>query len=384
MISNAICQLLYTLFNLIAGGALTYAFIPVFVSYEQENGPREAWRLASLVFNVLLVALTALVLLGEWLAPLFVNRFLVPGYSPAEQDLVTTLTRIMLVQPLILGLGTVVTAILSSKRRFLLPALSIAIYNFGLIGGLLCSLALPGVGIYGPTYGVLVAAVCQVLIQVPGLHKEGLCYSFLWDLKHRGLHEVVRLLVPNALGVGLSSVGAIVSTAYASYLPDKASLGAIHNAQMLFALPVALFAQAVGQAAIPRMSQLAAGARYVHLRLLLWRVIGLSTLLSVPCALALYVLGKPTIFLLFQHGAFTDRSTDLTTLALLGFAVGLPGSAASELLVRGFYSLKDAYTPLLIDVLMLAARIGLTILWIEVLAGPFVILAIPLATIKNH
>jgi putative peptidoglycan lipid II flippase len=147
---------------------------PVFVSCERENGQREAWCLASLVFNVLLVALTALVLLGEWLAPLFVNRFLVPGYSSSEQALVTTLTRIMLVQPLILGLGTVFTAILSSKRRFLLPALSIAIYNFGLIGGLLCSLAIPGVGIYGPTYGVLVAAVCQVLVQVPGLRKEGL------------------------------------------------------------------------------------------------------------------------------------------------------------------------------------------------------------------
>jgi putative peptidoglycan lipid II flippase len=376
----AAAQLPNTLFNLIAGGALTYAFIPVFISYERENGQREAWRLASLVFNVLLVALTALVLLGEWLAPLFVNRFLVPGYSSSEQTLVATLTRIMLVQPLILGLGTVITAILSSKRRFLLPALSIAVYNFGLIGGLLCSLAIPGVGIYGPTCGVLVAAVCQVLVQVPGLRKEGFRYSFLWDLKHRGLHEVIRLLAPNALGVGISSVGAIVSTAYASYLPDKASLGAIHNAQMLFALPVALFALAVGQAAIPRMSQLAAGARYVHLRLLLRRVIGLSTLLSVPCALALYVLGKPVIFLLFQHGAFTNHSADLTALALLGFAVGLPGSTASELVVRGFYSLKDAYTPLLVDVLMLAARIGLTILLIEVLAGPFVILAIPLAT----
>jgi putative peptidoglycan lipid II flippase len=84
--------------------------------------------------------------------------------------------------------------------------------------------------------------------------------------------------------------------------------------------------------------------------------------------------------LLFQHGAFSEHSTDLTALALLGYAVGLPGSAASELLVRGFYSLKDAYTPLLIDVLVLAARIGLTILLLEVLAGPFVILAIPLAT----
>ena len=117
----AAAQLPYTLFDLIAGGALTYALIPVFLSYEQENGRKEAWRLVSLVFNVMLVLLTALVLLGEWIAPAFVNTFLVPGYAPAEQALVTTLTRIMLVQPLLLGVGTVATAILSSKRQFFKP-----------------------------------------------------------------------------------------------------------------------------------------------------------------------------------------------------------------------------------------------------------------------
>src|SRR5947209_2368943 len=99
----AAVQLPDTLFNLIAGGALTYALIPVLISYEQNNGRKEAWRLVSLVFNVLLVILTALILLGEWLAPVFVTKFLVPGYPSSDQALVTTLTRIMLVQPLMLG-----------------------------------------------------------------------------------------------------------------------------------------------------------------------------------------------------------------------------------------------------------------------------------------
>src|SRR5947209_6024298 len=138
-----------TLFNLIAGGALTHAFVPIFFSYEKEHGEQAAWRLTSLVFNVLLVSLTVLVIIGEIFAPFLVRTFIVPGYSASEQALTTTLTRIMLVQPLFLGLGTIVSAILNSKRQFWLPALSIAIYNFGLIGGLLFSLAIPGVGIYG-------------------------------------------------------------------------------------------------------------------------------------------------------------------------------------------------------------------------------------------
>jgi len=376
----AAVQLPDTLFNLIAGGALTYALIPVFISYEQNNGRREAWRLVSLVFNVLLVFLTALVLLGEWLAPVFVNKFLVPGYSSSDQTLVTTLTRIMLVQPLILSVGTVATAILSSKRQFLLPALSIAVYNFGLIGGLLFSLAIPKVGIYGPTYGILAAAVCQFLVQVPGLMKEGLCYSFIWDLKNTGLREVMRLLGPNAIAIGISSTGAIVGTAFASSFPDKASLAALHNAQMLFALPVVLLAQAVAQAALPKMSQLAVNAHYIHLRLLIVRVLGAGILISIPCSIMLYLLGKPAIQILFQHGAFTKHSTALTTQALLGYAIGLPGSIASELLVRSFYSLKDARTPLFTNIGTLAARIGIMLLLVKIMIGPNVILAIPLAT----
>ena len=121
------------------------------MSYDAQRGEQEAWLLASLVFNVLLVSLTTLVLLAEIVAPAFVTKLLVPGLPPFEQAFTITLTRIMLLHPMILGLGTVATAILGSRRQFLQPALSIAIYDFGLIGGLLVSFAIPGIGIFGPT-----------------------------------------------------------------------------------------------------------------------------------------------------------------------------------------------------------------------------------------
>ncbi len=367
-----------TLFNLIAGGALSHAFIPIFVSYEK-NGQREAWRLTSLVFNVLLVILTAFVLVSEFLAPAFVSHYLVPGYSPSEQALTSTLTRIMLIQPLILGLGTIATAILNSKRQFLLPALSIAVYNFGLIGGLLFSLAIPGIGIYGPTFGILAAAGCQVAVMVPGLLKQGVRYTFIWNLKHPGLYEVMRLLGPNALAVGVVSVGFIVDTYFASYLPDQASLSALHNAQMLYALPLALVAQAISQAALPQLSTLAAAGHYIRLRKTTLKIIGGAVLLSVPSALLLYLLGRPTIHILFQHGAFTRHSTNLTYMALIGYAIGLPGQTAGELLARSFYALKDARTPLFTNLFALAMRYGLIVLLLKLMTGTSVIMAIPLA-----
>ena len=368
------------LFNLISGGALSNAFVPIFISYDKEHGRQAAWRLTSLVFNVMCVGLTAVLLLGELLAPAFVNHILVPGYSSSEQALTTSLTRIMLVQPLILGLGTIATSILSSKRQFLLPAFSIAVYNIGLIGGLVCTLLVPSLGIYGPTYGVLVAALCQVVVQIPGLVKQGLRYSFVWDLKDAGLRQVMRLLGPNALIVVFGSVSFIIDTAFASYLPDQASLSAQHNANMLYALPVALLAQAVAQAALPQLSALAAQQQYRRLRRLNLKIVGAALLLSLPIALALCILSMPLIRLIFQHGAFNHHSTVLTAIALIGYTVGLPGVIAGDLIARTFFALKDARTPLFTNIFNLGVHVGLIYLFLAIFTGQNAVIGIPLAT----
>ncbi len=369
-----------TLFNLIAGGAMSSAFIPVFISYEKQQGQQEAWRLASLVFNILLVSLTALVLLAELLAPQFVNTILVPGLPSYERSMTTTLTRIMLLHPLILGLGTIATATLHSKRQFLLPALAIALYDLGLIGGLLISLAIPRVGIYGPTFGLLVSGFCQVGVLIPPLLKQGTRYTFVWDVKHPGLHQIMSLLIPNLLAVGLASIATILDVTFASFLHDKASIAAIANASLLYGLPAVLLAQAVSQALLPQITLQATQGHYLRMRQTLLKVGGASVLLSLPATIVVYFLGKPAIHLFFQHGAFTAHSSALTTMALLGSAVGLPGLTASTLLIVCFYAMKDARTPLFTNIGALILHISLLILFVRSISGKDAILAIPLAT----
>ncbi|GER81719.1 hypothetical protein KTAU_03570 [Thermogemmatispora aurantia] len=368
-----------TLFNLVAGGALTQAFIPVFVAYQRRGDQREAWYLASLVFNVLLVALTILLLLGCLLTPAFVVHILVPGYPPAVQELTIRLTRIMLIQPLLLGLGTIVTAILSSREQFLLPALATAIYNVGLIAGLLVALVVPGVGIYGPTLGVLLAAALQIVVQLPALWQQGVRYVFAWNLRYPGLREVMALFIPSMLAVAVAYVSSILETTVTSFLPDLASLAALHNAYMLFYLPVSLIAQAIGQAALPRMARLELEGRYGRLRRLFGQVIGSSLALSVLSALALGGLGLFVIDLLFRHGAFDDHSAWLTNLALFGYVVGLPGVCVGDVVARSFYALKDARTPLLTNVFALLTRVALMVGLFVWLSGEQQILAVSLS-----
>lgn len=368
-----------TLFDLVAGGALIHAFLPVFLSHEKAHGPREAWRLTSLVFNAMLVLLILLVALGEFFAPAFVQHWLVPGYTPTEQAFTTNLTRVLLIQPLLLGLGTVITAALNSKRQFLLPAVSVAIYNVGLIGGLGVAFLFHDVGIYGPTCGVLVAAALQVLVMVPALVQQGARYSLIWDIRQPAFLEVLHLLVPNVLAVAVGSVTPIIDTAFISFIPDMASLSASRNAYMLFALPLALVSQAVGQAAMPQMTALATARKYVRLRQTLAKVLLSALAFSALAALVLWIFGHPAIRILFQHGAFTAHSVDMTHLALLGYALALPGQAIGSLLTLTFYAMKNATVPLGATILTLLAHLGSLVLFFALLSGSDKILAVPLS-----
>ncbi|HLJ33923.1 MAG TPA: murein biosynthesis integral membrane protein MurJ [Ktedonobacteraceae bacterium] len=368
-----------TLFELIAGGALSHAFIPVFISYEKDQGRREAWRLASLVFNILLVVLTLCTLIAEFVAPVFVSHLLVPGYSPATQALTTSLTRIILIQPLILGLGTVASALLNGKRQFLLPAISLAVYNFGLIGGLLFAMAVPGVGIYGPTVGVIFAAIFQVAVMIPGIFKQGVRYAFIWNLKHPGLRQIMRLLGPNVLSLGIAAITTIIDTAFISYMPDKASLAAQHNAHLLFSLPQTLVSQAIGTAALPLLAIFAMNGHYVRFRTNVSKLLTGTLIVSILASLFLFMFGKPLIHLLFQHGAFNKHSSAVTGTALMGYAIALPGLSMAALLFIIFYAMKDAWTPFVINIIGLGIHFLLVVYLLRTLHGQHIILTIPLA-----
>ncbi|HOU42596.1 MAG TPA: lipid II flippase MurJ, partial [Promineifilum sp.] len=118
-----------TLFSLIAGGALSSAMIPVLLSARQNDGERAAWRLVSLVLTALLAFMALVVLIVGLFTPFFVRTLLAPGFDATTSQLTVTLTRVMLVQPLVLAVGSVATAVLNSRNRFLPTALSIVSHN---------------------------------------------------------------------------------------------------------------------------------------------------------------------------------------------------------------------------------------------------------------
>ena len=350
------------LFSLIAGGALSSAMIPVLLNTAQETGNAAAARLINRILTTVGAGVVVIVLASEVCTPLFVTHVLAPGFDAATRQLTINLTRVMLLQPLILVVGSVATAVLNSRKQFLLTGLAVVSHNVALIAGIIAARAAPRLGIYGPTLGVVGGAVLQVLILLPGLLAAGLRLRPEWQPSDRRLREVVRLLIPNGLAVGVAYSGFILDTAFASQATQEAGLAALHNAWLLVGLPIALLGQAVGQSAFPRLAEQAASGVWTVLRRTVVQALGAVVGLSLPALLGLILLGRPVIHLLFEHGKYDAAAGAVTYAVLVPYALGLPAYVATEVLTRGLIALRDTRTPLVTNSLQLLGRAVLILL----------------------
>jgi putative peptidoglycan lipid II flippase len=281
----------------------------------------------------------------------------------------------MLIQPMILLLGSVATAVLNSRNQFLLTGLSVVSHNVSLILSILALKLFPELGIYGPTAGVIGGACLQALILSPGLRGNGFRVGLVLDLANQRLREVVRLLIPNGLSVSVNYAGFIVDTSFATRAADPAGLAAIYNAFLLVGLPIALLGQAIGQATFPRLAAQAEAGNWTEMRRVLIRSLSASIGLALPAIAALLLLGRPTIRILFERGEFTSAAGDLTFSVLVAYAIALPAYVATEVITRGLISRRDTRTPLFTNSGQLVARI----LLISVLLPSMDVVAIPAA-----
>ena len=334
------------IFSLVAGGALSSAFIPTFTGFLVKEDHPGAWRLASSIVNIVLLVLIGLSILSAIFAPQVIRYVLAPDFPADEQALAASLLRILLIAPAIFGVSGLIMGILNAHQRFLLPALAPSMYWLGMIFGLL--FLVPSMGIYGLAWGAVLGAAFHLAVQVPDLIRlPGRYYQPILGLADASVREVGRLIAPRLLGVAVVQINFVVNVIIASGLP-VGSLSAIRNAWQVMTMPQVVIAQAIAIAALPTFSTQAARGATGEMRDSLAATLRGVLLLSLPASLGLILLRAPLITLLFQRGAFDAHSTELVSWALLWYAAGLIGHNIVEILSRAFYALHDTKTPVLV------------------------------------
>ncbi|MFQ5611283.1 MAG: murein biosynthesis integral membrane protein MurJ [Anaerolineae bacterium] len=352
------------LFYVIAGGALGSAFIPTFASYLEKEGTAEAWRLASATINWVLLILGVAGAMAALLAPQIVA--LITGFPPAQQALTVVLMRWLLISTVVFGVSGVVMGVLQTRGHFLLPALAPVLYNLGIIGGALW--LGPVIGVLGPTLGAVAGALLHLLVQVPGLWRQGMVYTPTLARAHPGLRQVARLMGPRVIGLAAVQLNFVVNVFLASGL-SEGSLSALNFGWIIMLLPQGVIAQAVATVAFPTFSTLVAREAWAELRRTFVTTLRGVLYLTLPAAVGLILLREPIIVILLKRGAFDARSVELTAWALGLYTLGLVGHAVVEISARMFYALHNTRTPVLVGLGAMTLNIVLSVVWLRLFAG---------------
>lgn len=329
------------LFQLVAAGALSSALIPVIAGLFATDEEARAWRVVSTVTTLMLAALLALAGLVLLLAPALVPP-ITPGFDAHEIADTVLLTRIMVLSPLFLAAGAVVTSVLNARDRWVASAAAPLVYNVAIILGAV--ILVPAIGIAGLAWGVVVGAAGNLLIQVPSLVRLGARIRPRVDLGDSQARRALLLMAPRALGLGMTQVVFLVMTSLASSLPEG-SISVFNFAFAVLQIPIGVIGVPLGVVLLPSLSREAAIGDAAAFRSLLVRGLSMLTFVMIAIAVLGIVVSEDVVRLLFGYGSIGEQALEQTAATLAVFLVGLTAHSLIAVLARAFYARQDTATP---------------------------------------
>jgi len=374
------------IFNLLVLGALSAGFIPIFSSlindFQCENKDskeknKEAWGLVNNVLNYLLIGVGALSLIGIVFA-LPLTRLITPGFSPADQVATASLTRIMFLSPLLLGISGIIGGVLQSFKRFVIYSVAPLFYNLGIIVGALWFVNWWGVA--GLAWGVVLGAFLHLIIQVPSAQQLGFSYHYFIKWRDENTLKIWRLMIPRTLSLAISQINLVVITVLASGL-SSGSLTIFNLANNLQSFPIGIFGISFAIAAFPSLAAVAFDKEKItaHFSQTMRQIL----FFMVPATALIIILRAQIIRVVLGAGNFDWSDTILTMNTLGFFALSLFAQATIPLLVRVFYARQNSTIPFYLGLASVIINVGLSLFLGQKMGVAGLALAYSIANILN-
>jgi putative peptidoglycan lipid II flippase len=278
----------------------------------------------------------------------------------------------MLLSPVFIGMGAVVSGLLNSYGRFGVPAVAPLVYNLAII--VAAVVLAPILGVEGLAIGVVAGSILHLAIQLPQLRKVAGHYDLTIGLGHPGVRKVAWLMGPRLFGLAAGQVNFVASTILASNL-GVGAVTAYNYAFQLSQIPVGVLGVSVAVALFPTFSRDAALGRIAEIRRQLSTSLRILIFLAAPLTAIMIVLARPIAAVFFQYGLFTDAAAERTAGALVFFSIGLTGHIVVHVLTRAFYAMQDTRIPVLWAVIAVAINVPL----MAILSGPMEVEGLALA-----
>lgn len=350
------------IFELVAGGVLSAMFIPLFLERKQEGGEDDAWRFASSVFNLAMIALGIVALLGTVFAEPVV-RTQTFRITAEKAQLATYFFRFFAVQIVFYGAAILFTGVLNAERRFLAPAIAPIFNNVVVIVTLLGFYmpyrdSNPRLAATGLAIGTTLGVVSMAVVQLPSLLKMGTRYRAVLDFKHPAMRKMGRKMLPVIGYVAVNMVGISFRNAYAFAASTEQGPAALQYAWMWYQLPYGIFAVALATAIFPELADAAAASDWDGFRKHFSVGLRATGIIILPMSAMLIALAGPLIRL-YQFGRFEASDVPIVAGVLVVWGAGLFSYAAFMFALRSMYALQDSKTPMITNVFVHALQIGL-------------------------
>ncbi|HEX4837049.1 MAG TPA: murein biosynthesis integral membrane protein MurJ [Solirubrobacteraceae bacterium] len=336
--------------NLFANAALSAAFVPVFTDLLQQGRRREAFRLASTLFWLILIVLGAVTAFFVLAAGVIMPLFMGATFNAPLEALTVGLSQVLFPVVLILGLNGLLVGILQSYDHFTIPAISPAVWNVVII--VLLVVLRPhfhggyedGNQLYAYAIAILVATFVQMLMALGALGRIDFRLQLSIDWHDPRIRQVFTLMLPVTIGLGIVNLDQLINSVFGTLVSNQAPR-AIDNAFRIYMLPQGLFSVAVATVLFPTLSRMASRRDVASMR----RTVGVGmrqiNLLLIPASAFIIALTTPIVRLVFERGEFNSESTRLVSIALFWFAFSLPFGGVNLLLTRVFFAVQRPWIP---------------------------------------
>lgn len=363
--------------RLFGEGAASASFIPVY-SEQLQNDPQQARALVNTVVTVLFVILAAIVLIGE--------GFIWGYYSFFETrvgpKLGLTLCSIMLPYMISICIVAMLAGILNVHRHFASPAAAPIVLNIFIISSILFTgwaLKIEAEQqVFFVAAAVLLAGIAQIAIQIPSLRASGVSIRPGWHVHSEPFKKILILMGPMILGLTATQINTflddIIALSFMNERGNPLSFGAIsylYYSQRLYQFPLGVLGISLATAIFPVMSSDAARKDFDALRRTITRGIKASMFVAIPATAGIFLVARPLVSAVFEHGKFGKTDTPIVALTLSLYALGLCGFFLQQIITRAFYSMQDSKKPAQSAIIAVGANIvlNLTLIWFLGTAG---------------
>ncbi|WP_422446865.1 murein biosynthesis integral membrane protein MurJ [Endozoicomonas sp. ALB091] len=369
--------------RLFAEGAFSQAFVPVLSEYRSKRSFDDVRELVSRVSGTLAGILLLVTVVGVLAAPILIRLF-APGFinEPAKLALAGDMLRITFPYLLLISLTALSGSILNTYGRFAVPAFTPVLLNLSLIGSTLLLTPYFDQPVMALAWGVAIAGISQLLLQMPFLLQIRLLPMPKWGVQHEGSRRIMTLMVPALFGVSVSQINLLLDTVLASFL-QTGSVSWLYYSDRLSELPLGVFGIAIATVILPSLSTRHAEANGGHFSRTLDWAIRLVLLIGVPAAVALFILAGPLIATLFDYGEMTDRDVLMSAMSLQAYSLGLIAFMLIKVLAPGYFARQDTKTPVKIAIIAMVANMAFNLILVFPLEHAGLALATTLSAFLN-